>query len=135
MAKSSKRLPKPAVKRRASSTPGSGEKAKPFLHFCHSIELRTKTLRLLDTLEHAPDPEKHRDALADIVVELTYSGLDFYFMKPLKLAKAGMLTEQFANIGMAGGLQILGSVIRTVIGRMETPQLLSVCQSVRQLMN
>jgi hypothetical protein len=36
----------------------------------------------------------HRDALASLVVELTHSGLDYYFMKQLKLAKPGFVVEQ-----------------------------------------
>jgi len=76
----------------------------------------------------------HRDALADVVVELTNSGMDFYFMRPLKLAKAGFILEQSANLGMKGVQQVMASVIRQIIGRMESPQLLSVCNSIRQLM-
>jgi len=55
-------------------------------------------------------------------------------MKQLKLAKPGFLVEQSANLGMAGTQQVMGSVIRQVIGRMGSPQLLSVCRSIRQLM-
>ena len=67
-------------------------------------------------------------------MELTNAGLDYYFMKQLKLAKPGFLVEQSANLGMAGTQQVMGSVIRQVIGRMDSPQLLSVCGSIRQLM-
>jgi len=35
----------------------------------------------------------HRDALADVVVELMNSGLDYYFMQPLNLAKAGFIVQ------------------------------------------
>ena len=108
--------------------------AKPFLRFYHSDGLRKKTLSVLGTLEEAQDPATHRDALADIVVELMNSGLDYYFMKPLKLAKAGFIVQQSANLGLAGAQQVMGSVIRNIIGRMDGPQLLSVCGSIRQLM-
>jgi len=67
-------------------------------------------------------------------VELTNSGLDYYFMKPLKLAKAGFIVQQSANLGLAGAQQVMGSVIRNIIGRMDRPQLLSVRGSIRQLM-
>jgi hypothetical protein len=65
---------------------------------------------------------------------MTNSGLDYYFMRPLKLAKTGFIVEQSANIGMAGAQQVMASVIRNVIRRMESHQLLSVCGSIRQLM-
>jgi hypothetical protein len=64
-------------------------------------------------------------------VELTNSGMDYYFMKPLKLAKAGFIVQQSANMGMAGTQQVMGSVIRNIIGSMDAPQLLSVCGSIR----
>ena len=60
--------------------------------------------------------------------------MDFYFLEQLKLAKAGFITQQSANLGMAGALQVIGSVIRNIIGRMDEPQLLSVCGSIRRLM-
>lgn len=130
----SKRLPRLAVKRPGPSRPRAGGKAKPFLRFYHSDALRTKTLALLTTLEQSPDPVEHRGAFADVVVELTHAGMDYYFMKPLKLTKAGFLIEQTANLGMAAGLQVIGSLIRSVIGRMDGPQLLSASSSLRQMM-
>ncbi len=108
--------------------------SKPFLRFHHSEALRKKTLAVIVEVEQAEEPATHRDALADLVVELTNSGLDYYFMKQLKLAKPGFLVEQSANLGMAGTQQVMGTVIRQVIGRMDGPQLLSVCGSIRQLM-
>jgi hypothetical protein len=96
--------------------------------------LHKKTLALLGKVERARDPTAHRDALADIVVELANSGLDYYFMKPLKLAKAGFILEQSASLGVAAVQQVMASVIRQVIGRMEGPQLLSVCSSIRLFM-
>lgn len=112
----------------------SGPTAAPYLRFYHSASLRKKTLSVLDALERAPDPVRHREALADIVVELTKSGLDYFFMKPLKCAGAGFIVQQSAKLGMAGTEQVMGSVVRNVIGRMDGPQLLSVCGYIRELM-
>jgi len=106
----------------------------PFLRFYHSEALRKRTLSVLNTLEQAPDASKHRDALANIVVELANSGLDYYFMGPLKLAKPGFVVEQSAKLGMMGVRQVMAPVIRQIIGRMNGPQLLSVCGSIRQFM-
>lgn len=89
---------------------------------------------VLTNLERADDPTEHRAALADIAVELTNSGLHYYFIKPLKVAKAGFILEQSASIGMAGVQQVVATVIRNVIGRMNGPQLLSVVDSLRQFM-
>jgi len=114
-------------------TKASARSTEPFLRFYHSKSLRTKTLAVLATLEKAEDSTQHRDALADVIVELTDSGMEYYFLRPLKIAKAGFFTEQSANLGMAAVTRVLASVIRNIIGRMDSPQLLSVCSYVRQL--
>jgi hypothetical protein len=106
----------------------------PFLRFYHSKSLRTKTLAVLSALEKAKDSTQHRDALADVVAELTDSGMEYYFLRPLKLAQVGFFTEQSANLGMGAATRVLASVIRNIIGRMDSPQLLFVCNYVRQLM-
>lgn len=108
--------------------------ARPFLRFYHSAALRKKTLSVLGALEKAQDARVQRDALADLVVELTKSGMDYYFMRSLKAAKAGFIVEQSAGLGLAGAMQVMGSVIRSIVGRMDAPQLLSVSSSIRQLM-
>jgi hypothetical protein len=117
--------------------PSAGSTAladKPFLRFHHSVPLRRKTLSVVEALGEAEDPVVHADALAELVVELTNAGLDAYFMQPLKLAKPGFVVEQSASLGMIGVQQVLGTVIRRVIGRMDRKQLLSVCGSIGQFM-
>ena len=107
---------------------------EPFLRFYHPAPLRKKSLMVLDAVETASDPTQHRKELADLVVDLTRCGMDTYFMEPLKLSKAGFITEQSAGLGMAGAVQVLSSVIRSIIGGMGAPQLLSVCGSIRGFM-
>jgi hypothetical protein len=121
---------KPRVKRSVKKSPST----QPFLRFYHSESLRAKTLAVLTTLEKSKDSTKHRDALAEIVVDLSDSGMEYYFLRPLKLAKVGFFVEQSANLGMAATTRVLGSVIRNVIGGMDGPQLLAVCSHIRQLM-
>jgi hypothetical protein len=89
---------------------------------------------VLNTVEQAKDSRQHSAALADIVVELTDSGMDYFFLKPLKLAKAGFFTEQSANLGMSAATTMLAPVIRRIIGGMDGPQLLTVCGFMRDLM-
>ncbi len=126
----------PAKAKRSARPRSAGPRptAEPFLRFYHSAVLREKTLAVLSALERAHDATSHRSALADIVAELTNSGMDYYFMKPLKLVEAGFIVEQSAKLGLAGAQQVMGSVIRNIIGRMDRPQLLFVCGYIRQLM-
>lgn len=123
--------PKPAPKRPA---PPAAAASGPFLRFHHSEALRKKTLALLDAIDQADDATAHRETLSELVVELTNSGLDAFFMKPLKHAKAGFIVEQSAKLGMKGVQQVMASVVRQIIGRMGSSQLHSVSGSIRQFM-
>jgi hypothetical protein len=125
---------KPPVKPRPKRLVKAPPSPQPFLRFYHSESLRAKTLAVLTTLEEAKDCTKHRNALADIVAELTDSGMEYYFLRPLKLAKAGFFAEQSASLGMAATTRVLASVIRNIIGHMDNAQLLTVCSYIRQLM-
>lgn len=106
----------------------------PFMRFYHSEALRAKTLTVLNNLEQAKDPQQHRGHLAGVVVELLESGMDYYFMKPLKLAKVGFVVEQSAVVGMSGAIRMIAGVIHNIIGRMDKAQLLVVSTHIRHLM-
>lgn len=105
-----------------------------FLRFRCTEELNRRTCAALDRIERSKDPVQHREALAEVVVALTAHGLDAYFMEPLKKAKAGFVTRQSASLGLAGARKVMGSVIRNIIVRMDGPQLVSVCGSIREFM-
>lgn len=122
--------PKARVKAKAQA---KATAAEPFLRFYHSDELRARTLAVLGALEEASDPEERRDSLADLVVDLTESGMDYYFLRALKLAKAGFLVEQSARLGMSGAVKLIGTVSRKFIGRMDSAQLLVVSGHIREL--
>jgi len=124
----------PATARVKRVVKDSSPSPQPFLRFYHSESLRAKTLAVLTTLEKAKDRTKYRGTLADVVVQLTDSGMEYYFLRPLKLAKVGFFVEQSANLGMSATTGVLASVIRNIIGGMDGPQLLAVCSHIRQLM-
>ena len=135
MATPSKRAPPPSTRGPAKRPPKApASSSEPYLRFHHSAALQKKTLSVLTTVEDAPDPTEHRGALADLVVELTNCGLDTYFIEPLKQSGPGFMVQQSANLGMASVKQVMGSVIRQIIGRMDGAQLHSVCGSIRHFM-
>ena len=106
----------------------------PSLRFCYAEELHAKTLHLLETLEQADDPTRHRGALGDLVVELTNAWMDDYFLQPLRLAKVGFVVQQTANLGVAGATRIMAPMIRNIIGRLDKNQLLTIGDCIRHLM-
>ena len=124
----------PATARVKRVVQASSRSPQPFLRFYHSENLRAKTLAVLTALENAKDGTKYRGALADVVVQLTDCGMEYYFLRPLKLANVGFFVQQSANLSMSATTGVLASVIRNIIGGMDGPQLLAVCSYIRQLM-
>lgn len=108
--------------------------AKPYLRFYHSASLRAETIAVLTAIEQAPDPLLHREAIADVAAKLIESGMDYYLLRPLRLAKVGFVVEQSAHIAAAGASRVLASVTRNILVRMDRAQLLVVCAHVRHLM-
>jgi hypothetical protein len=108
--------------------------SKPFLRFHHSHELRVKTLDVLVRIENADRPTACCGELINLVLELTDSGMDQYFLQSLKAAKANFVVQQSAALGLAGVQKVMGTVIRNILGRMDDRQLRSLCGSIRQFM-
>ena len=108
--------------------------ALPFIRFYHSDDLRARTLALLATLEQSRDDPRHRDALTDLVLEFLDVGLDYYFLRALRLAQAGFVAEQTARLGLDSVRRAMAPVIRSIIGRLDKRQLIVVCGHIRHLM-
>jgi len=130
-----KPAPKTTAKTAAKTAVKSPAKvaAEPFMRFYHSEALRVKTDATLGALEGASNPEAHRDRLADLVEELIESGMDYYFLRALKLAKMGFVAEQSARLGMSGSVKLIASVSRKFIARMDGAQLIIVSSHIRTL--
>jgi hypothetical protein len=107
--------------------------AEPSLRFHHSKDLRAKTNAVLDALEARPDHPKHAESVADLVNELIEAGMEYYFLRALKKAQPGFVTEQSARLGISGASKLIGSVSRKFIVRMDQHQLLVVAQHIREL--
>lgn len=123
----------PVTPRRAPKKAGEPV-SKPFLRFHHSHELRVKTLEVLVTVESAEKATVYCGELTELVLELTDSGMDQYFLQSLKATRANFVVQQSAALGLAGVRKAMGTVIRNILGRMDDRQLLLVCGSIRQFM-
>lgn len=133
MPTSAKRAAPVAAKKRAPAK-AVEPSPKPFLRFHHSHELRAKTLEVLVSVETAERASAHSGRLTDLVLELTDSGMDEYFLQSLKATKANFVVQQSAALGLSGVQKVMGTVIRNILGRMDDRQLLSVCGSIRRFM-
>jgi len=114
----------------SSTTPCAEE---PSLRFYYSTELKEKTDAVLSKLESNPDHPKHCDAIADLVSELIDAGMDYYFVKALKQAEIGFVSEKSARLGIAGAVKLISSVSRKFIIRMDLNQLSVVASHIQSL--
>jgi hypothetical protein len=105
----------------------------PSMRFFHSKALRTRTNMVLDAIEAAPAHPQHAEALASLVAELVEAGSEYYFLRALKLANVGFMTEQSARLGMSGAMGLINTVSKKFIIRMDPPQLLVVAAHIRSL--
>ena len=69
-----------------------------------------------------------------MVLELSDSGMDYYYLRPLRLARVGSLVEQSARFGIEGFTWIMAPVIRRIIGRMDNQQVRTICSHIRTFM-
>ncbi len=90
---------------------------------------------LIEAIESDPRPKQHRAELAELVVELTQSGFDYFFMKLIRDAGMGFMVEQSTRVGLASILRLLTPISRRIIGGMDVGQLLSVTRHMRELMD
>jgi len=107
---------------------------KPFLRFYHSQKLRDKTIAVLNMIESAEVATDHSGQLIELVIEMTDSGMDQFFLQSMKVAKVNFVVLKSAGLGLASVQKVMGTVVRTIIGRMDDHQLRSVCASIRQFM-
>ena len=112
---------------------GSGGKAALSASITRSAFTRKRSRCSRQSRKGRIRPE-HHEAIAGIAARLIDAGMDYYFLRPLRLGKVGFVVEQSAGIASAGASRILATVTRNVLLRMNRTQLLAVCEHVRHLM-
>lgn len=125
---------KPGTKAAHKTPAPPAPSSRPFIRFYLSEDLHEKMLAILDTMEQAADATDHREDLADVIEAFMDAGMAEYFINPLKLANIGFILEQSATLGLTGVETAMSSVIRKIISRMDSVQLLSICASIRGFM-
>jgi len=114
-------------------TKPSKKSKQPSMKFLHSIELKEKTDAVFSELESNPDNPNNGDTMADLVADLIDAGMDYYFVKALKDAKIGFISEKSARLGIASAVKLISSVSRKFIVRMNSNQLSIVANHIQSL--
>ena len=64
-------------------------------------ELRDRTEAIIEKVRSDSTPRAHADELIEIIVELTHTGLQAYFLAPLERVGVGALAVGTAKVGVA----------------------------------
>jgi hypothetical protein len=125
------------VKTKAAAKPskatGGVTNTAPSLRFYHTEVLRAQTDTVLHALDTKPGDAENGEALSNLVAELVEAGMDYYFLRALKLAEVGFLVEQSAKLGMSGAVKVINSLSRKFILRMDASQLSAIGAHIRSL--
>jgi hypothetical protein len=108
--------------------------SKTSLRFPLPPALRARTVKMLARLDGDADPTRHTDDLCALVLTLTESGMDHYFLKAVADAKLGFVARQTASLGVAGAVRVMAPIVRSVLGGADAAQLRAVSQHIRGLM-
>lgn len=105
----------------------------PSIRFYLSHDMYQQTMLLLDKIDAAEKPESLAGDLGDLVNELAASGLDYYFLQPLRLAKVGIFTMKTAEMGMSASTKVVGPIIRKVVRSLDAHQLRVITKFMRSI--
>lgn len=75
------------------------------------------------------------DTLLGVIAELTNTGLDFYFLNPLRRMGAGGMTLKAAEMGVHSTQKGINLVIRKVVQRLEGCQLVAITGFLEEIMH
>jgi hypothetical protein len=112
----------------------AGPASPTSLRFTLPASLRTRTLKVLAKIDGDPDPVRYTEDLCALVLALTESGMDFYFLRAVHDAKLGFVARQTASLGVSGAVRVMSPIVRSVLAGADAAQLKAVSKHIRKLM-
>lgn len=99
-----------------------------------SPELLERAETALQQVRENPTRPPHVDALVTVILELTDSGLDYYFLEPLRRIEAGAMSMASARLGIAAAGRGLPTIIRRVVASLDEQQILALADFLDELL-
>ena len=112
----------------------SPEDSANLVAFRISPELMERAQAALRAVREDPSDEDEVNALLEVILELTDHGMDFYYLEPLRRARAGTITTTAARVGLAAAGRGIPAIIRRVISSLDEGQLLSIADFVDEIL-
>ena len=116
-----------AARRKKAEAPGR-------VAFTISPDLRRRIEAVVAAIREADEPRGHLGDLTETVVEMTDTGLDFYFLHPLERIGAGRMARGTAKVGVAAARRGLPTVVRRVLATLSDDQLLDLVDYIDEIL-
>lgn len=99
-------------------------------------ELRTKALYTVGELRNRGKADKEAvEQLYQLIVELTESGLDFFFLEPLRRLNAGSMLMGMAKVGISSMLKGSKMVVHKVLKKLDEQSLISILDFIEEIIH
>ncbi|SDX60039.1 hypothetical protein [Marinobacter mobilis] len=99
-------------------------------------ELRTKALYTVSELRSRGKADKEAiEELFQLIVELTESGLDFFFLEPLRRLNAGSMMMGMAKVGISSMLKGSKMVVHKVLKKLDERSLVSILDFIEEIIH
>lgn len=99
-------------------------------------ELRTRALYTVNELRQRGKADKDAiDTLYNLIVELTESGLDFFFLEPLRRLRAGNMMMSMAKMGIGSMLKGSKMVIHEVLKKLDDRSLANILDFIEEIIH
>ena len=95
--------------------------------------LERRIREVLESIRQAEDKTAHAREVAEIVVEMTRTGLDYYYLLPLEQARVGFVDLNAARVGIASAGRSLPLIVNRILRNLSSDQLQVVADHVESV--
>lgn len=90
---------------------------------------------IVAALREDPADREVVGSLIDLVLDLTDTGLTYFFLHPLELIGVGAIRRKGAEVAIGTAGRVLPSVVRSTVGSMSENQLLQLADFIEQMVS
>ena len=94
-----------------------------------------RILEIVAALREDPADREIVGNLIDVILDLTDTGLTYFFLHPLELVGVGAFRRKGAEVALGTAGRVLPSVVRSTVGSMDESQLLQLADFIEQMVS
>lgn len=96
--------------------------------------LHDRAITLADKIKNADAPSKFSNELADLIIEISDVGVDFYFYNSLDYIGVNMLLRKTVKVTMSSAKKPIYSVLRKVVKSLNDKQVVRVIEYMEMIL-